>query len=101
MLELTKDNFHKTISKGNVIVDFWAPWCGPCKQLGPIFEETAKGHPKVVFAKVNVDDQPEIASELGVRGIPTVVFFKEGSEVNRSVGFAGKPGLESKIKETY
>ncbi len=101
MLELTKDNFKSTLKQGNVIIDFWAPWCGPCRMMTPVFEETAKGHKNIVFAKVNIDEHPEIAGELGVRGIPTLIFFKEGKEVNRSVGFNAKPALESKIKETY
>jgi thioredoxin 1 len=101
MLELTKDNFAKTAKKGNVIIDFWAPWCGPCRMMAPVFEETAKGHKDVVFAKVNVDEEPEIAQEFGVRGIPTMVFLKDGEEVNRVVGAGSKAMLESKIKETF
>lgn len=101
MLELTKDNFTTTIAKGNVIVDFWAPWCGPCKIMLPIFEEASKTHKTVVFAKVNVDENPEVAQELGVRGIPTLIFFKDGEEASRSVGASSKAALEAKIKETF
>lgn len=101
MLELTQKDFAQTVKKGNVIVDFWAPWCGPCRMMAPIFEESAKGHKNIVFAKVNVDDNQEVAQELGVRGIPTIIFFKDGEEVNRVVGAGNKAMLESKIKETY
>jgi len=101
MLELTKENFASTAKKGKIIVDFWAPWCGPCRMMAPVFEETSKGHKEIVFAKVNVDEHPELAQEFGVRGIPTMVFLQDGEEVNRVVGAGSKATLEAKIKETF
>jgi thioredoxin 1 len=71
-----------------VLVDFWAPWCGPCKMVGPEVEAVAEAYVgKAVVAKVNVDEQPQIAGQFGVSGIPTMIVFKNGQEANRVVGF--------------
>ena len=73
------------------MVDFWAPWCGPCKMLGPVFEETEKEvNGKAVLAKVNVDEQQDLAVRYGVTSIPTIIVFKNGKEVKRSLGFIPK-----------
>ena len=90
LLHLTKDNFDETITKATtlVFVDFWAPWCGPCKMLGPIFEEASQAlDGKVVCAKVCVDDESELAKKYSVMSIPTIVIFKGGKEIDHSVGF--------------
>lgn len=102
MLEITKENFKKEVSVPGkvVVVDFWAPWCMPCKMLTPTVEKLAeelKG--KVTVAKCNVDDSPELATDLSVLNIPTLVIFKSGSEVDRMVGVNPKAAIESKIKE--
>ncbi|MCD0504843.1 thioredoxin [Bordetella petrii] len=78
IVELTKDSFQEAITPGNtLIVDFWAPWCGPCKGFAPVFEQAAAQHPDVTFAKVNTDVEQELAGALGIRSIPTLMVFRE------------------------
>lgn len=102
MLEITKENFKKEVAAPGkvVVVDFWAPWCMPCKMLAPTVEKLAeelKG--KATIAKCNVDDSPELATDISVLNIPTLVIFKSGEEVARMVGVNPKAAIESKIKE--
>lgn len=101
MEHLTESNFKEKTAKGNVIVDFWAEWCGPCKMIGPIFEELSKEMKDIAFTKLNVDENGEIAGEHGVRGIPTMILFTDGKEVGRIVGFMPKEALKSKIESTF
>jgi len=77
-MEMTKDNFEATVN-GNpiVIIDFWAPWCGPCRGFAPVFEKASEAHPDVVFAKVNSDEQQELAGAFNIRSIPTLMVFRE------------------------
>ena len=101
MLEITKDNFEKEVlnSERPVLVDFWAPWCMPCKIIAPAVEKLAeqfKG--KVKISKSNVDDNPDIATELSVLNIPTLILFKEGREISRMIGVNSKDAIEAKIK---
>ena len=78
VVELTKDNFEQVItSNATVIVDYWAPWCGPCRGFAPVFEKVAEMHPDVVFAKVNTDEEQEIASHFQIRSIPTLMVFRD------------------------
>ncbi len=78
VLELTQETFESTITADNtVIVDFWAPWCGPCRSFAPTFEAAAEKHSNVVFAKVNTEDQQALASAFGIRSIPTLMVFRE------------------------
>jgi thioredoxin 1 len=95
---LTKQSFQNEIQSGVTLVDFWAPWCGPCKIQLPIVEELAdemKG--QATLAKVNVDDEPELASQFGVRSIPTLLLFKDGQLVDTMVGINPKNVLKDKI----
>jgi len=92
-LHLTKADFDDTIKSGYSFVDFWAEWCGPCRAAGPIIDELAQEYKdKVKIAKLDVDAEPELAGKYGVMSIPTVILFKDGQEVARQVGFAGKQG---------
>lgn len=99
VLHLTKDNFESTIKENKkVLVDFWASWCGPCKMLGPIIDEIAGEVDDVVIAKINVDEQPELAQQFAVMSIPTVIVFKDGVAAEKSVGLVPKEQLLNLIK---
>ena len=101
MLEVTQENFEKEVLKSEkaVLVDFWAPWCMPCKIIAPAVEKIA-GEMKVQVKvmKANVDEAPEIATQLSIFNIPTLVLFKGGAEVARIVGVNSKEAIENKIK---
>lgn len=78
VVELTKENFEQVVtSNPTVIVDYWAPWCGPCRGFAPVFEKVSEQHPDVVFAKVNTDEEQEIAAHFQIRSIPTLMVFRE------------------------
>ncbi len=88
MIHFNKETFDKTLSEGRLtMVDFWAEWCGPCQMLGPVIESLAEKYEgKAVVGKVNTDEEQELAMRFGITGIPTVIFFKDGREVDRLVG---------------
>ena len=100
---VTDESFESDVLKSDkpVVVDFWAEWCGPCKQIGPSLEEiAAEMGEDVVIAKVNIDDNPNAPSRYGVRGIPTMILFKDGEATSTKVGAAPKTAIESWIKES-
>ena len=101
-VHVSDDAFEKTVlgSSVPVLVDFWAPWCGPCKMIAPSVEELAKEYDgKALIAKVNTDDHPLWASRFGIQGIPTLIVFKGGKEVDRVVGAVRKDVLKGKLEK--
>ncbi|SDS95593.1 thioredoxin [Paenibacillaceae bacterium GAS479] len=96
---LTKENFNESVQSGVSLVDFWAPWCGPCKMQLPIVEElSTELAGTATIAKINVDEQPELASQFGVMSIPTLILFKDGQPVDKMVGLQSKDALKNKIQ---
>lgn len=96
---LNAENFSDKISGGSpVLVDFWASWCGPCHMLSPVVEELSQEHPEVAFAKVNVDEAPELAQKYHISAIPTLLLFRDGEVADTSVGVRSKEELEAFLK---
>lgn len=100
-LEITDSNFEELVLKSDkpVLVDFWAEWCGPCRMVGPVVEEIAKEYEgKAIVGKLNVDNNPKVATEFGIMSIPALLFFKNGQVVDKQVGAVPKHVLVNKLE---
>ena len=99
-LELNTDNFQQTINENaNVIIDFWAPWCGPCRGFAPIYEKASESHADVVFAKVNTDEEQELGAAFNIRSIPTLMVFRENVILFQQAGALPASALEQVVTQ--
>lgn len=99
-VDLTKDNFVDTVTNNDfVIIDFWAPWCGPCQSFAPVYTEMSEKYPDVVFAKVNTEEEQELAAQFNVRSIPTLAIFREQVILYMEAGALPASGLEDIIQK--
>ncbi|MFA5283534.1 MAG: thioredoxin [Bacilli bacterium] len=99
ILHLKNENFDDLLKGKDVLVDFFATWCGPCKMLSPIVEEVAEEHPEVLVIKVDVDEHNDLAAKFQIYAVPTLVFFKDGKIQNKSSGYMPKPQVLRFIKK--
>ena len=98
-IDLTPENFESTVNSGVSLVDFWAPWCGPCRMVAPVIEELAGEYDgKAKICKVNTDENQDVAVKFGIRSIPTIMFFKDGEQKDMIIGAASKDAFAEKIE---
>ena len=95
IVTITQSNFNEEVLQSNttVLLDFWASWCGPCKMLAPVLEEIAAERADLKIGKINVDEQPQLASQFGIMSIPTLLVFKNGKQVNQGIGYMPKENV--------
>jgi thioredoxin 1 len=99
-VQITSENFAETISKGGIVLlDWWAPWCGPCRAFGPIYERVAAANPDIVFGKINTEEEPELASQFQITSIPTLMVIKERALLFSQAGMLPEKALATLVEE--
>jgi thioredoxin 1 len=98
VVELTRDNFEQVVTDNPfVLIDFWAPWCGPCRSFAPVYEKISEDFPDLVFAKINTEEEQEIAAHFNIRSIPTLMIFRENIIIYSEAGALPEPGLRELV----
>ena len=98
---LSELDFNEFVKEGNVVVDFYATWCGPCRMLAPIIEDLSEENPNIKFGKLDVDQVSQVASRYMIQSIPTLLFFKDGTLVHSQIGFSSQEALEDTLEKLF
>ena len=98
---LSELDFNEFVKEGNVVVDFYATWCGPCRMLAPIIEDLSEENPNIKFGKLDVDEVSQVASKYMIQSIPTLLFFKDGTLVHSQIGFSSQEALEDTLEKLF